>query len=108
MKIRLVNILKVLAFVCAVSLCVYGASVVLRDKDSEYKYADFFDRADQIDVLFIGSSHVINAINPAVLYGEYGITSYNMGGHGSIMQSTYWELIEALQYCNPKAVVVDT
>ena len=108
MKIRLVNILKVLAFICAASLCIFGATVVLRDKDSEYKYADFFDRADQIDVLFIGSSHVINAINPAVLYGEYGITSYNMGGHGSIMQSTYWELIEALQYCTPKAVVVDT
>ena len=108
MKIRLVNILKTLAFVCVAGLCVFGATVVLRDKDSEYKYADFFDRADQIDVLFIGSSHVINAINPAVLYGEYGITSYNMGGHGSIMQSTYWELIEALQYCTPKAVVVDT
>ena len=108
MKIRFVNILKVLAFACVASLCVYGATVVLRDKDSEYKYADFFDRADQIDVLFIGSSHVINAINPVVLYGEQGITSYNMGGHGSIMQSTYWELIEALQYCNPKCVVVDT
>ncbi|MBP3784337.1 MAG: hypothetical protein J6I68_13920 [Butyrivibrio sp.] len=108
MKIRFVNILKVLAFVCVASLCVYGASVVLRDKDSEYKYADFFDWADQIDVLFVGSSHVINAMNPAVLYGEYGITSYNMGGHGSIMQSTYWELIEALQYCEPKCVVVDT
>lgn len=108
MKIRLVNILKVLAFICAAGLCIFFATVVLRDKDSEYKYADFFDRADQIDVLFIGSSHVINAINPAVLYGEYGITSYNMGGHGSIMQSTYWELIEALQYCTPKAVVVDT
>ncbi len=108
MKIRFVNILKVLAFTCVASLCVYGATVVLRDKDSEYKYADFFDRADQIDVLFIGSSHVINAINPVVLYGEQGITSYNMGGHGSIMQSTYWELMEALQYCNPKCVVVDT
>ena len=108
MKIKMINILKTVGFVCAACLCVYGASVVLRDKESEYKYADFFDRADQIDVLFIGSSHVINAINPAVLYGEYGITSYNMGGHGSIMQSTYWELREALQYCTPKCVVVDT
>ena len=41
-------------------------------------------------------------------FGEYGITSYNMGGHGSVMQSTYWELMEALQYCTPKCVVVDT
>ncbi|RKM57845.1 hypothetical protein D6855_12405 [Butyrivibrio sp. CB08] len=108
MKIKLSSILKTVGFTCAALLCIYGATVVLRDKESEYKYADFFDRADQIDVLFIGSSHVINAINPAVLYGEYGYTSYNMGGHGSVMQATYWELIEALQYTTPKCVVVDT
>lgn len=108
MKIKISSILKTIAFLCVVSLCVFAATVVLRSKDSEYKYSDFFDRADQIDVLFIGSSHVINGMNPAVLYGEYGITSYNMGGHGSIMQATYWELIEALQYCKPKCVVVDT
>ncbi len=108
MKIKISSIIKTVAFLCVTGLCILGAMIVMQSKESEYKYADFFDRADQIDVLFIGSSHVINAINPAVLYGEYGITSYNMGGHGSIMQSTYWELIEALQYCTPKAVVVDT
>jgi hypothetical protein len=110
MKIRLSSILKTLAFVCAAGICVVGTMIVLKSKESEYKYADFFDMAkkDQIDVLFIGSSHVINAMNPAVLFGEYGITSYNMGGHGSVMQTTYWELIEALQYCTPKCVVVDT
>ena len=110
MKIRISSVLKILAFLCVTAACIFVASVVVRDKDSEFKYADFFDMAkkDQIDVLFIGSSHVINAMNPAVLYGEYGITSYNMGGHGSIMQATYWELEEALQYCTPKCVVVDT
>ncbi len=108
MKIKISSILKTGAFVVATLACVFAASIVLRDKESEYKYADFFDLADQIDVLFIGSSHVINAMNPAVLFGEYGYTSYNMGGHGSVMQSTYWELEEALQYCNPKCVVLDT
>ncbi|MBE5830005.1 MAG: hypothetical protein E7305_11200 [Butyrivibrio sp.] len=108
MKIKISSIIKTVAFLCVTVLCILATTVVLRSKESEYKYADFFDRADQIDVLFLGSSHVINAINPAVLFGEYGITSYNMGGHGSVMQSTYWELIEALQYCTPKAVVVDT
>ena len=110
MKTTVKNILKSILFLAVLGICIVASILVVRRKDSQYKYADFFDKAakDQIDVLFIGSSHVINAMNPAVLYGEYGITSYNMGGHGSVMQATYWELIEALQYCKPKYVVVDT
>ena len=110
MKTRVLNIIKSIVFLALLGVCIMAAILVVRRKDSQYKYADFFDKAEQnqIDVLFIGSSHVINAMNPAVLYGEYGITSYNMGGHGSVLQATYWELIEALQYCKPKYVVVDT
>ncbi len=110
MKTGFKNVIKSIVFVMLVAFCILASVVLVRRKDSSFKYSDFFDKAgkDQIDVLFIGSSHVINAMNPAVLYEEYGITSYNMGGHGSVMQATYWELIEALQYCKPKYVVVDT
>ena len=90
---RKINIaLKCIFFTIAVGFILYAATIVLERKDSLYKYADFFDMAkkDQIDVLFIGSSHVINAVNPAVLYNEYGYTSYNMGGHGSLLQSGVW------------------
>ncbi len=109
-KKTLKNIIMSIAFLLVLALCIAASVTVLRRKDSRYKYADFFEKAkaDQIDVLFIGSSHVINAINPSVLFDEYGITSYNMGGHGSVMQATYWELKEALQYTKPKCVVVDT
>ena len=110
MKQKLLNILKCILFLGVLGVCVIAASIVLQRKESRFKYADFFDKAaqDQIDVLFMGSSHVINGYNPAVLFEEYGITSYNMGGHGSVMQATYWELIEALDYCTPKYVVVDS
>jgi hypothetical protein len=110
MKIKISSVLKTIAFIGATTACIFGASVVMRAKDSQFKYADFFDKAEknQIDVLFMGSSHVINALNPAVLFGDYGYTSYNMGGHGSIMQATYWELKEALQFCTPKYIVLDT
>lgn len=109
MKKKILNVINVLLFLVVLSACVGASSVLLRRKDSGAKYADFFDKAaqEQIDVLFLGSSHVINGYNPVVLYNEYGITSYNMGGHGSVMQSTYWELIEALNYVKPQYVVVD-
>ena len=109
-KKTLFNIIKSIIFIAVLTCCILLAIMVLRRKDSQYKYGAFFDKAknDQIDVLFIGSSHVINAINPVVLFDKYGISSYNMGGHGSVMQATYWELREALQYTRPKYVVVDT
>ena len=110
MKKKLANLFKSILFLAVLSLCIAAAIVILKRKDSDYKYTDFFNMAkkDQIDVLFMGSSHVINAINPVVMYDDYGITSYNMGGHGAMLQATYWELVEALEYCNPKWVVVDT
>ncbi len=109
MKIKVTNVIKTIVFVVLLIACILAVMVVTKRKESDYKYADFFELAkkDQIDVLFLGSSHVINAINPATLYRDYGITSYNMGGHGSVMQATYWELIESLDYCKPKWVVVD-
>ncbi|MBQ6416633.1 MAG: hypothetical protein IJJ65_10345 [Butyrivibrio sp.] len=110
MKKTMTNIFKSFIFLALLGLCILAAIVILKRKDSDYKYTDFFNEAkkDNIDVLFMGSSHVINAINPVFLFEEYGITSYNMGGHGAMLQATYWELEEALQYCTPKWVVVDT
>lgn len=102
-------LIKSFIFIIILSACIFAVMIVLQRKDSRIKYADFFDEAkkDHIDVLFMGSSHVINGINPMELFEQYGFTSYNMGGHGSVMQATYWELIEALDYCTPKWVVVD-
>lgn len=109
MKSKFFNLIKCALFLLAVVIVMALAAKIVERKESSYKYSDFFIQAKKgnIDVLFLGSSHVINGINPNVLYKNYGYTSYNMGGHGSLMQSTYWELIESLDYCTPKWVVVD-
>ena len=109
MKKKLVDGIKIVAFLAVLGVCILGAMALVRRNDSNYKYKPFFEEAKKgnIDVLFMGSSHVINGLDPVTLYKDYGYTSYNMGGHGSVMQATYWELIEALDYCTPKWVVVD-
>lgn len=109
MKKKVFEQFKILAFLVVLCICVLGAMVLVRRNDSNYKYKPFFDQAKKgnIDILFMGTSHVINGLDPVTLYRDYGYTSYNMGGHGSVMQSTYWELIEALDYCTPKWVFVD-
>ncbi|MCI2049217.1 MAG: hypothetical protein LKJ76_05790 [Lachnospiraceae bacterium] len=99
-----------LLFAALLSSAILAAMTVVQRKESRYKYADFFGAAKtgSIDVLLLGSSHVINGIDPVQLYEDYGITSYNMGGHGSMLPSTYWTLRNALDYCTPRYVVIDT
>ena len=80
---------------------------VTERKASREKYRDFFTQKEDFDVLFLGTSHVINAIYPMELWKDYGIVSYNFGGHGSQIATTYWTLKNALDYTNPKLVVMD-
>lgn len=105
------NIIKRLlscVIVCAMTIAVLsGATGIAERKTSDFKYAPFFEHAKDIDVLFFGSSHMLNAIYPMELWNRYGITSYNFGGHGCAIASSYWYLMNALDYCSPKTVVVD-
>ena len=80
---------------------------IVQRKSSDFKYNPFFAEEKDFDVLFLGTSHVINAVFPMELWKDYGITSYNFGGHGNEIATTYWTLINALDYSSPKLVVVD-
>ena len=99
--------IKMVVFFCILFLLIGIAGKVLQRKESVKKYSDFWELADQTDVLFFGSSHMLDSINPLQLYEEYGITSYNMAKSGGIMTESYWMLMNALDYCSPKCVVVD-
>lgn len=80
---------------------------IVQRKSSDFKYNPFFAEEKDFDVLFLGTSHVINAVFPMELWNDYGITSYNFGGHGNEIATTYWTLINALDYTSPQLVVVD-
>ena len=80
---------------------------MMQRKESLQKYGPFFEHAKDYDVLFMGSSHMINAVYPMELWEHYGITSYNLGGHQNQLPTTYWVTENALDYAHPKAVVID-
>ncbi|SDB46866.1 hypothetical protein [Butyrivibrio sp. INlla16] len=109
MKRKVSLVIKTAVFLVMLAAVLLAVMVVTERKTSYMKNKSFFEEAkkDHLDVLFIGSSHVINGINPIDLYEDYGITSYNLGGHGSLLKESYWQLIRALDYCKPKYVVVD-
>ena len=57
------------------------------------------------DVLFIGDCEVFESFIPAILWEEYGISSYVRGGAQQLVWHSYYMLEDALRYETPKAVV---
>lgn len=82
-------------------------TALVQRKDSLEKYQPFYEQKEDFDVLLIGTSHMINGVFPMELWADYGIVSYNFGGHDNQPATTYWVLQNALQYTNPKMVVLD-
>lgn len=89
-------------------LCMMNkVSAIVRPKDSGYYKTTFMENADDIDVLFLGTSHMINAVFPMELWNNYGIASYNMAGHDNKMPDSYWVMMNALDYSSPELIVLD-
>lgn len=96
---------------CIITICLTVALLgkltdLMERKSSDEKYADFFENPE-CEVFFMGTSHVINGVFPMELWDDYGIVSYNFGGHSNQMATTYWTMENALDYATPKVVVID-
>ena len=84
-----------------------GLTWVVERKQSYTRIKPFFDEARNYDVLFLGTSHMIDGVYPMQLWNDYGISSYNLGGNANTMALTYWTMRNALDYTTPKVVVLD-
>ena len=97
---------------CIITLCLTVCLLayltdLMERKSSDSKYADFFTQDEDFNVLFMGTSHVMNAVYPMELWDDYGIISYNFGGHSNRIATTYWVMENALDYTSPDLVVID-
>ena len=66
------------------------------------------EKANTIDVLFLGDSLSYAGITPMDLYKDYGITSYVCGSSGQQMFDTYRYLKIAFETQKPKYVILET
>ena len=82
-------------------------SDIFERKYSYSKYYDFYQQKQDFDVLFLGTSHVLNAVYPMELWRDHGIISYNLANHSENICTNYWQLRNALDHTKPKAVVID-
>lgn len=92
-------------------ICVSCFCALLRKEILEYTNGarvNFYKLPeDSIDVIFLGSSHSMEAFIPQELYNEYGITSYNLSCSAQPPLISYYWLKEAMKTQKFKTVVLD-
>ncbi len=107
MKKKIGGFLKAMLF-CALTLgMVAGISKLVERKESIEKMKPFLDRAGEYDVLFLGDSIMNTGVFPMEMWEKYGITGYNIASYGNTLPISYWALQNALDYAEPKLVVLD-
>lgn len=106
-KAKIKGIVYVVLFLLLLALSTYHVTQTLKDKGNYLKYVPFYEEEEQFDVLFFGSSRMLDGVHPMELWDEYGLTSYNMAQHSENTRVSYWQMKNAFQYNKPKVAVVD-
>lgn len=110
MKKNIKRICSVVLFLAILSVIIYHENEIIKYKMPYgiVQYEGFYAQPEgSVDVLFMGTSHVYANIDPAYVYDESGILSYDLATGGIGIWGTYYSLEQALQYQKPKVVVID-
>ena len=94
-------------WLAALCVCLALADRATRRDDGERKYGPFFAEEEAFDVFFMGTSRVLDGVQPMELWRDYGITSYNMGNNSECLEVTKWVLDLAMDYNKPKVALID-
>lgn len=101
------RLLYVVLWICALCAGLMLCDRLLMRDDSERKYGAFYDEKQDFDVLFMGTSRVLDAVSPLEMWRDYGFTSYNMGNNSEPLEHTLYVMEAAFEYHVPKVAVVD-
>ena len=104
------KILRVIAVIVTLALIAGGIwilSVMVRRDETVVHNEAFLSEKNDFDVVFLGSSHMLNAVLPMQLYKDYGIVSYNLAYHGASGKVSKNELILANKYHDFKIAILD-
>lgn len=105
---RLRGAVRAVVFLLLFLFLFQTVSGVLRSKSLKFASAAIYEeRRNSLDVIFMGSSHMLNAVSPVQLWEEHGIASNNLGQNGQVLPVSYYALQEALRWQKPKLIVLD-
>lgn len=102
------KVLKCLAFLCLILILLMRYTMVMQNKQEMF-CSSTLKQYDQnsIEVLFLGSSQMIYAAQPMILWEQHGITSYNMATSATTIPGNYWGARIAFETQVPKVVMID-
>ena len=101
------RILSCIAALCLTAGLLGALTWLTQKKDSYAKHAEFFEQDADYDVFFVGSSRMMNGVFPMELWNDHGIVSYNWAQAGHPPPAYYWIMRLALDYKQPKLMVID-
>ena len=77
------SLTRIICFVIILSIVLLKVNYIFKFKyhDGIYHVTKLYELEDNtIDVLIIGSSHAYAHFNAAILWNEYGMAAYDLGG----------------------------
>lgn len=90
------------------ALVISGLTFITRNKNEAELVRPYYDeRKNSLDVVFVGSSHMMCGIYPMELYHEYGITAYDYTSSALVLPQAYYQVVEALKTQTPQVLVLD-
>ena len=101
---------KIIVFFLILSVLLLRFHQVFRFKfnDGIYGMEQFYEEKEySLDAIFFGSSHMYVNVNTSVLWKEYGIAGYDLGGSEQPVWNSYYYVKEALKTQKPSVLVLD-
>ena len=102
--------IKIVAFIACAVLIMIFVMRILRFKSPDgidQMHAFYENEENTVDVLFLGSSHMYTNVNTGILWCDYGISAYDLGGADQPFWNTYYYMKEALKTQRPKVIVAE-
>ena len=102
MKKMLRYVAAVIAFCFLFLLCGKFFRYILVDDTSSYTRITFHEmyEQDNIDILFVGSSHCYRTFIPEILDKKLGVNTFNVGTSAQQMDGSFMVIKEAAKYNN--------
>ena len=101
-------LIRTVTFLALVAVLLITYTYIFRDKNEAAVIKPFFDEPkNSVDIVFIGSSHLMCGILPMDLYEDHGYTSYVFATSSQVIPQSYHQLRIALESQSPRLVVLD-
>ncbi len=107
---KIIGLLLLIAIVIGMTVTLYPKYMYYLDTKTPEKetfHSFYSQKKNSIDVIFAGSSHIYNGINPVLFYEETGLTAFDTAYSSCDMGTAYYVLADTFLRQSPKYVVLD-